>query len=173
MKRATKNQLLAVTTIAIVAVIATWYAVLPRQQYNKLSTLTGISFQPSPPPSTCSPTCTPPEVCLKGACGAPLPTFTFTFSSAIPAELVKGTTATLKGFKVGPGTDAATAAAAAVIVGALLKGGGVPFAPVLSTPTTIVSNSVPAALASLKSLSPLSFTGNGDMWFAVPAGAAQ
>lgn len=168
MKGKTKNQLIAVIIIAIIAVIVTWYITLPRQQYNKLSTLTGISFQPSPPPSTCSPACTSPQVCLKGACGAPLPNFTFTFSSAIPASTVEGTTAALKDFKVSPGTDPATAAAAGTLIEALLKGGGVPFAPVLSTPTTIISNSMPAALASLQNLSPLSFTGNGDMWFAIP-----
>jgi hypothetical protein len=174
MKGKTKNQLIAVIIVAIIAVIATWYITLPRQQYTKLSTLTGISFQPSPPPTTCSPACTAPSVCLGGKCGPPLPNFVFTFSQPIATSSVNGTTAFLKDFKVSPGTDPTTAANATTLINALLKDGGVPFPPVLSGDgLTITSNSMPAALASLPGLSPLSFTGTGDMWFAIPMKKAQ
>jgi len=148
MRGQTKNQLIAVIIIAIVGVLATWYLTLPRQQYSKLSTLTGISYQPPPA----------------------LTALTFTFSQPIVAGDVTGTSAALKGFRIAPAE--APDSPHSQLVAALLKGGGVPFTPVQTSPTTIVSNSVPAALAAL-GLPAMSFAGTGDMWFALPPPAAR
>jgi hypothetical protein len=167
MKGSTKNQLIAAIVVAIIATIVTWYLTNPRQRYNKLPTLVGIAFQPTPP-AACSPACAPPQVCLGGACGAPPPLFSFTFSQPVDPSKVAGTMAALKSFQIDPATDPKTAAEAAGLIAALLKGGGVPFIPVLSEPTVITSNSMPAALAAQRNPRPLSFRGAGEMWFAIP-----
>jgi hypothetical protein len=77
MKGSTKNQLIAVTLIAIVATIILWAQEM-RQHYIKLSTLIGISYSPRSKE------------------------LTYTFSSEVPNAAMIGTTAILKSFKTLP-----------------------------------------------------------------------
>ena len=177
MNKSTKNQLIASIIVAIIAVLAVWYITLPRQQYNKLATLVGITFLPPPPPSSCSPACAAGNVCVNGTCAPPDPILTFTFSQPITPADVEGTTASLKDFKLSSGVGPKVAPVATAIIEALLLDGGVPFTPVISSPTTITSNTISTALQDqltrMGLVAQLSFAGTGEMWFAIPMRQAQ
>ena len=143
MKRGDKNLMIATIVLAIIIILLFWYITLPSQKYYKLETLTGITFQP----------------CNGDSCP---PIFTFTFSQPIAESSILSTTAYLKSFKADPNADPA----AGGLIASLLYGGGVPFVPVPGVDAlTITSNSMPNAISQA---TPLSVTGHGIMWFALP-----
>jgi hypothetical protein len=146
MKQKDKNQLLAIIAIAFIIVIWVWHSGV-QPTYIKLSTLTGIMFQPQP---------------------SNLPILTFTFSQPVSALEVKDTTAVLKGFNFNvAGMDLTTVNRAKILISALLSKNGIPFKPKITSPTTITMNSMPSTLLK-QSLQPLTLTGTGTMWFAKP-----
>jgi hypothetical protein len=168
MKGRTKNQLLAVLVVAIIAVVALFFLTYPRQVFFTLDSLVGIAYVPAVPDTSCAPPCAPPQACSGGACAVPPPALTYQFANALDASSLAGTTATLLSFT----PDAGAPAGAADFVTALLTGGGVPFAPVLAGGNTAVtSNSVPAAVARYPG--PISVTGRGVVKFSYPLRAKK
>jgi hypothetical protein len=170
MKQKDKNQLLAIIAVAIIFVLWVWHSGV-QPTYIKLSTLTGIMFQPQPPSTSipCSSACAPGQACQGGQCAPALPILTFTFSQPISASDLKGTTAVLKSFNVNTaGMDLTTVNHAKTLISALLSKNGIPFKPTITPPTTITMNSMPSALLQERSLQPLTLTGTGTIWFAKP-----
>lgn len=143
MKSSTKNQLIAFIIVLLLVVLAVWYIMYPRQQYNKLETLHTISFQPSQ------------------IGGQTPPLFTFVFSDNINPKIIAGSTASLKSF-----TPTALTPEISLIIESLLKNGGVPFTPTFIAPASIISNTMPTGLS--RSFASVSFTGAGSMWFTKP-----
>jgi len=179
MRRRVKRRLVAAILVAILLALAAWYASLPRQKYIKVATLREITFAPPPPASSCSPACPAGVSCVGGACapGAP-PVFVFAFSGPVDPA-VAGSMASLRGFTPDGGLPPAAAGFAAQVVAALLAKGGVPFSPTLGpSPDAVSTNALPAGLQGGMLLAPLSISGRGEMWFALPpkaprAGAAS
>jgi hypothetical protein len=158
MKGSTKNYLLAAIVLLLCAVMLIWYIRYPRQQYNKLNTLSQIIFQPPQGVNPCSATCSSGQVCISGLCMVPAPVFTFIFSEPIDEKIVAGSTAFLKSFVSSSGAED--------FVTALLKGGGVPFTPTYIAPATITSNAMPTGITQT---TPMTISGSGAMWFTIPA----
>jgi hypothetical protein len=166
MKHRTKNQLTALVIVSLIVVIAVWYTVT-RPVYFQNASLIQIDYAPT--------TDAPPYL-------------TFTFSTPLAPMQVVGTTAVLKNFTVGNSspTDAATAAPLlALLTGDPLTFGGpspgpTPFVPEYSpaSPSTLATNTLPAGgcwspkqacpAGAAVFAQPMTITGNGLMWFAVP-----
>lgn len=152
MRRRTRNQLTALVVVALVVVLAVWY-LTTRPVYFQNATLTQIDYSPSSP------------------------YLTFTFSSPLVASQVVGTTATLRDFTVGANSptdaDAAAPLLAALTDGAVAVGapppGPTPFVPEYAStnPSVLTTNTLPAGTAAIAH--PMTITGQGMMWFAVPA----
>ena len=145
MNARTRNQLLVAALVALVCVIAAWYAVA-REAFHRDGTLAQIVYNPAAPPY-----------------------LTFTFSSPLDPAQVTGTAAVLKSFAVGPSSPTGAAAAAPLLALLTAGPGGqgpVPFVPAYSpaAPTTLTTNTLPAGAAALTQ--PMTITGSGAMWFA-------
>jgi hypothetical protein len=153
MNSTTKNQLIAVVIVALIAVIVAWY-IVTRQKYYQNATLTQIQYTP--------PTGDPPYL-------------VFTFSQPLDPTQVKGTTAVLKSFQVSS-ISPTPAAIAEPFVALLTQGpqvsgkaqGPAPFVPTLApvAPAALTTNTLPAQVSAYTL--PMTITGTGTMWFAVP-----
>lgn len=149
MKSSTKKQLLAVVILALIAVFVAWY-IVTRQTYYQIGTLTQINYTPTT--------------------GAP-PYLVFTFSSPLDPSQVTGTTAVLKSFTISPSSPTPPSTAAPLVT-LLTAGpnnqGPAPFVPTFtaSVPNVITTNTLPSGATTFTQ--PMTITGNGMMWFAVP-----
>lgn len=155
MNRGTRNQLLAVVIVALVVVLALWYAAT-RQVYYQAATLAQIEYAP-----------------VAGAqAGAP-PYLTFTFSAPLDPAQVAGTTAVLKSFAIGAASPTPLPVAAPFLA-LLMDGPGgkgpAPFVPSFApeNPHALTTNTLPGGATAFTR--PMVITGSGVMWFAVPKG---
>lgn len=160
MLRRTKDELVAVIILALVAVFAAWYATYPRRRYAKVATLVGIEVHPPPPPSEECGSCPAGTTCVGRVCSEVPPVVAFRFSEPLPKALAVDQSALLKSFN-------SNDPLAPQVVAALTANGGVPFIPVFSPlRTEVVTNSAPAAIYGVVPPGGVTLSGSGVMWFA-------
>lgn len=157
----TKCIIIAVIILLIIGILILLYFKLPQPQHKILRTLTNIKFQ-RPPNAHCRKKCVWPDVCHGNTCvnvNTLLPVFTFTFSE--PIDHLNGKIVILKKFTIDPKSSSKDAE---LLIKAMLNGGGIIFKPIITSPTTIITNTLPQAKLVSKVTQPLNIDGTGEIW---------
>jgi hypothetical protein len=157
----TKCIISTVIILLIVGILVLLYFKIPMPQHKIIKTMTNIKFQ-RPPKAHCRKKCIWPEVCHGDTCvnvNTLLPVFTFTFSE--PIDHLDGKIVILKNFTIDPKSNSKDAE---LLIKAMLNGGGIIFTPVITSPTTMTTNTLPAAKLVSKVTQPLNIDGSGEIW---------